>query len=531
MRFGAANIFACAMCVAACGGSNGRVTRVVDSRTVEGRFVNPTAYALFLRGAIAESSGALDEAIHAYEAVAQVDDDDPEVFARIARARCARDPRDPRAKDAIERAFALDADYGPAWSAAAACGQDPVSTLAHAARSEPRDASVQIAYARALERSSSANASRARAALLELTLEQPTSADAMSALSSWADAHDDLDLLVLSLEESSRRVPRLDDSVARAALALAGEGQSARARRVAAALLDARARRDLFDQHGGPPLDEPTRAALGRLAVDEAIERGDEDAVRRRADVARLPLAEAAARAAALTRDSLAQRIAEATLRADPADIGARFVLASLDSRAPHEVIPKLAARTAPAIACAIFGAALLRTAGPVAARAALIAAPCDPVAHDDTQTISLYADLAAHDALDQNALPIESRIELAWRRREPLRIDARAVDERHELLALAQSDVSSPRTLALASKLARRAPSDPIVLAALLAVARAHNQSDTDLARAALSSAANPVLDATLLTSLPTSAPERPRIRARFAALAATPAERALAR
>jgi hypothetical protein len=206
-------------------------------------------------------------------------------------------------------------------------------------------------------------------------------------------------------------------------------------------------------------------------------------------------------------------------------------VLASLDVSV-HEVTPKNAtARTAPAIACAIFGATLLRAAGPAAARAALITAPCDPVAHDDTQTISLYADLAAHDALDQNALPIESRIELAWRRREPLRIDLHAVDPRHELLALAQNDVSSPRTLALASKLARRAPSDPIVLAALLAVARAHNQSDADLARAALSSAANPVLDAALLTSLPTSAPERPRVRARFAALAATPAERALAR
>jgi hypothetical protein len=314
--------------------------------------------------------------------------------------------------------------------------------------------------------------------------------------------------------------------VARAALALAGEGQTARARTVAAALLDARARRD----RGGPPLGEGTRASLGRLAIDEAAMRDDEAALRRRADVARIPLAEAAARAAVATHDALARSIAEATLHADPADVGARIVLASIDSQPPPDLAAR-APRTAPAIACALLGTTLLRAGGPVAARAALLVAPCEPIARDDAETISLYADLAAHDVVAENALPIESRIELAWRRRESLSDSHDGLDERHDVLARAQTDPTSPRTVALASKLARRAPNDPLVLAALLAIARAQNHASTDLAHTALASPANPVLDAELLDTLPASAPERTRVRARFASLAATPAERALVR
>ncbi len=264
----------CAVSVAALGasgcGSVGHVVRVVDGRTVEGRFVEPEAYALFLRGSIAEANGALDDAIRAYEAVAHLDAADPEVFARIARARCARDAHDPAARVALDRALALDGEYGPAWDAVAACGGG-AGPRARAAHAEPRDVHIQVAFARALERSSRAGANEARAQLLALTLEQPESSEALAALAAWADAHDDLDLLALALGEAARHAPRLDGAVAQGALALASEGQLPRARRIAAVLIDARARRD----HGGPPLDETTLAAAGRLALDEAAERGD----------------------------------------------------------------------------------------------------------------------------------------------------------------------------------------------------------------------------------------------------------------
>jgi hypothetical protein len=519
----AAGIAALAVLVG-CGAGGGKVTRVIDGRLVEGRFVAPEAYALFLRGAIAEGSDALPEAIASYEAVARVDDEDPEVFARIARARCARDPRDPKARAALERAFALDADYGPAFAAAAACGD--TSAAERAARVEPRDAGAQLAYAR------KAPAGAARARLLELTLEQPNSGDALDALASWADAHDDLDLLVLALGEAARRVPRLDAVTAKRVLALAGEGQTARARRVAAALLDARG----LAERGGAPLDETTRAAVGRLAVDEAAERDDETALRRRAIAARLPITEAAARAALATRFDLAASIARVTLAADPNDAGARMVLAaSAEARGDASALRAAfstpsRSRSAPAAACALLARALLRASSADAARTAMAAVTCDPVARDDSPVVSMWVDFAARGIVPETTLPPEGRIELAFRKREPLGDTPRDLDVRHELLARAHRDPKDARATELATKLARRSPTDPIVLASLLAVARAHDQTLDDLSRAALAPPADPVLDATLLETLPSGA-ERTRIRARFAALAATPAERALIR
>ncbi len=514
-----------------CVGTPSSVTRIVDGRTVQGRFVPPEAYASFLKGAIAEAHGALDEAVQAYEAVARMDDSDPEVFARLARVRCERDPHDARGREAIAKALELDGEYGPAWAAAAACEGGDAGALARAARAEPRDAGLQVAFARALEQRSSAHAAVARERLLALTLDQPESSEALAALASWADVHDDLNLFVLALSESAQRAPHLDPAVARAALALAGEGQLARARRVAAVLLDSRAR----PARGSPPLDEPTRAALGRLAVDEAAERGDEPAIRRRAVVGRLTPAAAAARAALVGRFDVAARLARETLGADPDDLGARMVLASAtDATGAADAFAgaRASARTVPASACGVFARALLRSGGPAAARAAMSAAACNPVAHDDSAVVSLYVDLAARGIVDASALPLEGRIELAWRTRVPFSGHALAgLDLRHELLARTQSDPLGARTAELAAKLARRVPSDPMVLASLLAVAHARGQTADQVARAALAPPADPVLDATLLTTLPKSAPERVRVRARFAALAATPAERALIR
>jgi hypothetical protein len=188
-------------------------------------------------------------------------------------------------------------------------------------------------------------------------------------------------------------------------------------------------------------------------------------------------------------------------------------------------------ARSAPAGACALLARALLRASSSDAARTAMTAVACDPVAHDDSPVVSLWVDLAARGVVPEASLPPEGHIELAFRKREPLGETPRDLDIRHELLSRAHRDPKDARATELATKLARRSPSDPIVLASLLAVARAHGQTLDDLARAALAPPADPVLDAALLEALPSTAPERTRIRTRFAALAATPAERALVR
>jgi hypothetical protein len=229
--------------------------------------------------------------------------------------------------------------------------------------------------------------------------------------------------------------------------------------------------------------------------------------------------------------------VARATLAADPNDAGARMVLAaSAEARGDSSTMRAAfttpsRTQSAPAAACALLARALLRASSADAARTAMTALACDPVARDDGLVVSLWVDLAARGVIAEASLPPEGRIELAFRKREPLGETPRDLDVRHELLARAQRDPKDARATELATKLARRSPSDPIVLASLLAVARAHGQTLDDLARAALAPPADPVLDGALLEALPSTAPERTRIRTRFAALAATPAERALIR
>ncbi len=65
------------------------VTRIVDGRTVVGRYIAPEAYAAYLRGVIEEESGHCDKALVAYQEAARFDGDDPEIQQRIARMRAA----------------------------------------------------------------------------------------------------------------------------------------------------------------------------------------------------------------------------------------------------------------------------------------------------------------------------------------------------------------------------------------------------------------------------------------------------------
>ena len=71
------------------------VMRVVNGRLVGGAFVEPEAYASFLRGAIADARGDSAEALAAYTDAAQRDSDDPEIWTRIGDVRCRANPADP----------------------------------------------------------------------------------------------------------------------------------------------------------------------------------------------------------------------------------------------------------------------------------------------------------------------------------------------------------------------------------------------------------------------------------------------------
>jgi hypothetical protein len=88
------------------------VDREYDARVVEGRFIEPEAYAAFLRGAIAEASGDSKEALAAYARAERVDPGGPEIVQRIDAVRCAGNPNDATADEARARAIGPDRAIG-----------------------------------------------------------------------------------------------------------------------------------------------------------------------------------------------------------------------------------------------------------------------------------------------------------------------------------------------------------------------------------------------------------------------------------
>ena len=82
---------ACALLASACGGGP-LVERAYDGHVVEGRAIEPDAYAAFLIGALAESSGQTRDALIAYEHAARLDSRGPEIWTRVGAVRCALRP-------------------------------------------------------------------------------------------------------------------------------------------------------------------------------------------------------------------------------------------------------------------------------------------------------------------------------------------------------------------------------------------------------------------------------------------------------
>lgn len=134
-----------------CARSDG-IVRVVDGRAVHGAYVPAEAYASYLRGAIADASGDVAGAVEGYSIAVALGPSDPEVWARLGAAECARQPRDPKADEAFARAFAIDGDYGPAWAAQADCAarRGDAHTAAESARRAVEQESDRRATAGAL---------------------------------------------------------------------------------------------------------------------------------------------------------------------------------------------------------------------------------------------------------------------------------------------------------------------------------------------------------------------------------------------
>jgi hypothetical protein len=531
----------------ACAGDP-RVVRVYDGRIVEGRYVPPEAYASYLKGVLAEEAGDLRSALAAYEDATAADDDDPEPFTRVGDVRCKLDPKSKAADEAFAHAIRIDPTYAPALAAKARCAAargDPAEGVAIVERIAPEDrasASLEALFVRlAAQRPDSADDRRARARAIALTVASGEDPAAWGALVAWGRGKADAELLARGLEGLVRTSPHFRFDVEEGVLELLGMGQTALARRVAATLADAP------PEHG---IGNVRDATVARLAIDEALLAGDEARAERRAVRGHVPLSEVAARALVLERPEIARSVARAVVAADPGAGCASMVLVAAAAREGKPPAAGDLLRSPPsdrpATACVLVLAERLAATGDAeAARTFASRVGAAPMAPHDPVTGPLAVELAAQGVVPETSLPLELRLELAARRREPppavdaAALDQRIVDQKHALLWHVLVDPTGAPARSLLARMHRAADRDPIVgfslaRAALAAAPGGPNASElwAPVFRAIASAPAHPLLLAVAVEIAQRGgrAEDVPPARARLMAVARTPAERALA-
>lgn len=485
-----------------------KVPRVYDGRVIEGPIVPPEAYGLYLRGVLAEEAGDLRSALAAYEATIKEDDEDPEPFTRIGDLRCRLEPKSRAADEAFKEAQAIDPTYEPLLVARARCaaarGQtDQAVALTEAvSKADRQSPQLEALYL------SLATKRPARERAIALTVAAGEHVTAWEALIAWGRAHAEPELIARGWEGLLRVAPMRSNEVEAGALELLGQGQLALARDVAVAVADAPPELGVRNVHD---------ATVARLAIDDAIVRGDMAKAERRAVRGHVSRAEVAGRAFLLERTKEAIELAKDILRADPTDAGAAMV-----AGAP---VKASSSQNAPA-ACAF---ALAKRLPDEAAKAFISGVAIERLVPRDPLGPALV-DLAVRGVVPDTALSPELRLELAARRRTPPpQTDPATVDPRHALLFHTLVDPTGAPARALLAKLGAAAERDPLVAFAFVRAAPA----DSAPVRAAI--AANPVDPLVLAAAVELAkksgkAEDVGPARARLMAVARTPAERALA-
>jgi hypothetical protein len=514
-----------------CAGSD-KVVRVIDGRPVVGEFVPAEAYAAYLRGAIADAAGDLGGAIEGYAIACALGPRDPEPLARLGDARCRRDPRDPRAEEAIAGALAIDGAYAPALEARAQCaerrGDDAVAlaSVNLAARANPAAVEPLATLARMERGGSNAGSAELRERLVAMTLLSGTDASAWDALASWARGHGDAQLEARALAEVVRLESSRRGEVADAALRFEGEGEITAARSLARARVEV----------GGTGA---IGARIARLAIDDALLAGDIPAASRMATRSHVGPIVVAARALLAGDYATARSIAATLLNAEPRSIAPRLVIAAAsDGTEQGSIAARIlssgthADAPVPPEAWLTYVQAVAHAGGPEGARAVLQAILRDPLVGGDSVTTPIAVALAASGALDASELDPNGRVELAERRAEPAPDDALVgADARHRLLALARRAPRDPKTIALASALSHERVRDPVVAVAFarLALSGAIDVPSMSDVLARLDPT-NPLVAAAALDCALRAGDVRaiPLARSRLAAVAHTPAERA---
>ena len=539
-----------AAAVVAMGGCAGQpeVVRVVDGRVLVGPFVEPEAYAAFLRGAVAEDKGDMKTALASYREAASRGADDAEIWTRIGAIRCGTNPRDPEATAAFKRALALDASFAPAWQARGECAlaRGEVAVAASSATTALASAPVDVASEALLARADAADAHAAevRDRLIALTLVEGSSVAAWDALAAWGRGHGDAVLVARALASVARLSPSRRAELGQRAVELAGEGEISAARTLAAALLDAEGDRS----SGGLGPAPAASSFVARLAVDEALLAGHVERARARATRAHLGLDVVAGRALLFGDPKVARDLAWLVVASDPSATGARLVLAAAaaemgDARAAGRGLAQMAVPQAPLSAEAILPFARLiaqigsgkaeRALSTEAARRLVEGLARERFLGGDMLLTPMAVELAAAGVLEDAALPAEARIELAARRLETPNVpEGVEVDARHRLFALALAAPLDRSVAALARRLAPAAARDPLIAVALVRVSLARGVAVDQgmLDRLVAIDPADPLVAAAALDVAKRRGDERAiaPARARLTALAVTAGERA---
>jgi hypothetical protein len=370
------------------------VTRGYGGDVVVGRYIEPEAYAEFLRGAIAEAEGHSSEALAAYGDALRIDPRGVEIWTRIAAVRCAASPRDARADEAVSRALAIDPRFAPAWAAEAACAfsrGDEVAARTAARKATELDPFADGANVILAETKTRESQGATREALVALTVTARDPVLAWDALAAWAEAHGDVALRGLAFETLVKIAPSRRDEAARAAEQLAFAGHVGQARAVAAAAADA-------GEGAGTPMSSDVHPLAARLAIDDAIARGDAALVRRRATRVRVTLEEAAARALLAGDAGLAREIASRAALAGDTDAGVRLVLAAGDRRDVLALLAETGRPRAPVSAAAwvALGQALAFAVPTSEGHARLAALAHEPITSGDELVRSRFASLSS---------------------------------------------------------------------------------------------------------------------------------------
>ncbi len=411
-------------------GSNYSVTRIVDGHVEEGRFIEPNAYAAYLRGAIAEAHGDYGVALGEYQNASKIDPADPEIWTRIGEARCLVNPRDLQARVAIREALIRDEDYAPAWEARAACeiarDVDPVDVEMSAARGaelDPKSTRAQTLLA-SVEDKRDAEAARRR--LVALTLVAKEDSAAWMALGNWSASHGDADLEIQAFSRVTAMAPTKWKIVSDACETLSGDGALREARTLAGVLADAQ--RQLDRNAARASFSIASSPIVARLAVDDAITQKNEDLARARATTGRVPLDEVAGRAALLGETNFARELASELTRADAKNFSAHVVLAAVDSTYSIEGLARSADAQVPAAVVVAAAASPAKISVPT---------PIEPIFSGDSLVADAAAKISAAGNLDPHLLSSDAEID-AEVRAGKVPQQSKGVDARHRFLACA---------------------------------------------------------------------------------------------